>query len=105
LLSDAADGLDEDECDCIEWFIMPVLVVPDGVMWTVDYDATGTKIQGPQQIEMTTFYLDHAPWTRGQRFSYTISHLHFVTITGMAKFVDDLVNETGFGDRIFPEAP
>ncbi len=92
---------DDEEAECAYW-IVPVLVVPMGTLWVADYDSKGTLLGAPKVADEVEIYLDHSPWKVGQMFSYTISHLHFVTPEGMLKLVDRVLMNARFTSRILP---
>jgi len=71
--------------------IVPVLVVPTGLLWQVEYDADGTITMPPHQVKRSALFLDH-PWTAmsvyGDPISYRLSHIEMVTfeaLTGIAE--------------------
>ena len=62
--------------------VVPVLVVPDGVLWQVDYTANGTMTKEPHVIPATTLFLGRSwEFDRGdrQQILYSISHLEIWT--------------------------
>jgi hypothetical protein len=88
LVNDAAHTFAfEDGCNSTAHFIAPVLVVPDGALWVADYDLDGKRSGVARQEDEVEFCLDHSPWRVGQSFSYTFSHLHFVTQSGLESFI------------------
>ena len=103
LISDASSELLEEETKAEAWFIVPMVVVPDGVLWAQDYKTDGVANGVPHLIEETTFFIDHAPWRVGQMFGYTFSHLHFVTLTGLIRLLDRLTKKREFYEGIFKE--
>jgi hypothetical protein len=103
LISDAADKVASPETGIVAVFVLPVVVVPNQMLWVVDYSTDGDLIGEPNRIEETDFFLDHSPWRMGQFFSYTVSHLHFVTLNGLLSLADRLVANPKFINTIFPE--
>ncbi len=85
-------------------FILPVVVVPDGTLWVTDYRADGSPAGAPAQTNDAAFFLNHTPWKEHQTFSYVISHLHFVTITGLGSLVDRLRLNPRYFQRLRPAA-
>jgi hypothetical protein len=71
-------------------FVLPVLVVPDGRLWAVDYDADGKMVRGPHQVQRCSYYI--SKWyLAGDKMTgtgYMISHIEFVTVTGLASLAD-----------------
>ena len=66
--------------------IVPVLVVPDGVLWQVDYTADGTMTKEPHVIPATTLFLGRGwDFDRGDRLQipYVMSHLEIWTPAGL----------------------
>lgn len=69
---------------------LPILVVPDGTLWVVDYQPDGTpSANGPEQKECATIFVDRSFEESGKTF--TASHLHVFTEAGIAAFFDTLV--------------
>ena len=66
--------------------VVPVLVVPTGLLWQVDYDPDGAITMLPRQLEKATFFLDSA-WTvmsvYGDRIVYRLSHIEVVTFDAL----------------------
>jgi hypothetical protein len=104
LVSEAASALRDKEMTCVAHFILPVLVVPNGTLWAVDYGVEGEKVSSPTQVDEIEFYLNHSPWRVGQMFSYTFSHLHFVTQTGLTSYVERLRTSERYYIQLFGTA-
>ena len=103
LISDAASELLADNAEEARHLILPVLVIPDGVLWVCDYDERGDR-SAPTQANHVEFFLEHSPWKMGQMFSYTVSHLHFVTKSGLLDFIARIREDGSFQREMFPEA-
>ena len=71
--------------------VMPVLVVPDGMLWQVDYNSEGYIGTPPRQVPRCSFYINHAwPVDRGPSLpplNYRISHLEIVTVGNLEEAV------------------
>jgi hypothetical protein len=84
-------------------FIVPILVVSDGTLWTVDYDDKWIRSE-PQLADETTLFVQRShdlPYPTWEG-TYRISHLLIFTKTGFAKFIADLcVPHSQLWDRIF----
>jgi hypothetical protein len=65
---------------------LPCLVIPDGTLWTVDYDLKGNR-SIPQSAESCEFYVGKPSIGRAQPAKFTITHLHIFTISGFEKFL------------------
>lgn len=102
LISEANRAFADDEELKAAYMILPVVVVPDGTLWVKDYQLDGTPAGPPGQTDETTFYLNHSLWKKGQMFSYTISHLHFVTKKGLGSFIDRHLLNSNFHQLILP---
>ncbi len=61
--------------------ILPVLVVPDGTLWVADFDPDGVPTGTPRQDTTAEVFVDKCHWSTP--LSYTISHLHVVTVSGL----------------------
>lgn len=73
---------------------LPIVVVPDGTLWTMNYDEGGNLVGDPQQTHTADIF-------RGQRFQVIdeppefrqllhVSHFQFRTINGLRKLVHQL---------------
>lgn len=67
--------------------ILPVVVVPDGTLWKVEYTQDGRRNGFPEQEHLVEFYVNHEcvvphPASRAPT-SFIFTHLHFVTLTGL----------------------
>jgi hypothetical protein len=82
--------------------IVPVLVVPTGRLWQVDYAADGTMTTSPRQVEKSELFLDHTwhvPGHYGQPLHYRLSHIQIVTFGALAGIAESWLGPGGF----FPE--
>jgi hypothetical protein len=72
--------------------IVPLLVVPDGRLWTVRYSEDGSQVEEPRPTDRCSYFVGVDYWQRGdhQIAPTTISHLEFVTVRGLANFVDEV---------------
>lgn len=93
-------------------FIIPVLVIPDGMLWQIAYDENGTHTGGPKKINAISHYIGQ-PWTiecKGESgATYTISHLEIVTFSELEAFVNKLIpknfSDGGFFEDIAMDNP
>lgn len=71
--------------------VVPVLVVPDGMLWAAEYDDGGTRTVDPVQVERISYYIDktHVVGDKLTSISYAMSHLEIVTETGLQSFIED----------------
>ncbi len=70
---------------------LPVVVVPDGTLWQINYSSNGQQTEPPKQVNSIRYWVDITyNFDKGLRKeSYRISHLHFFTKTGLANFLND----------------
>jgi hypothetical protein len=79
--------------------IVPVLAVPGGLLWQVDYRADGTLQTQPRQVPRATLFVNHG-WTVDRRFwgpaTYRLSHIEFVTLDALGDVADIWLGRDGF---------
>ena len=83
--------------------ILPILVVPNGTLWKVDYSANGTRDGTPVKVDRCSFFVGRAyaagNTMRGTKL--TISHLEFVTLTGLELLTKNILIQ---GNSWFPSS-
>ncbi len=84
-------------------FVQPILVVPDGCLWTVMYDALGTRVGPPSKSERCSFFIGK---TYSQNLglhwmNYTVSHMEFVTISGLPGLLREMFSSGPARDGVF----
>jgi hypothetical protein len=106
-LASASDLADEAACDgethesAFISLVLPILVVPDGALWKVDYCEDGARNSDPVQVDRCSFFIgrDYEAGDRVRGSNLTISHIEFVTLSGL----DDLTKSILCpGDSWFP---
>ncbi len=83
--------------------VFALLVVPNGRLWTTEYDATGKRTQDPQQVGHCSYFVNQSFRHRGA-FSddvLNVSHLDFVTVAGLTQFVNELTCDEATLARTF----
>jgi len=78
--------------------IVPLLVVPTGLLWQVDYDADGKRQTLPREVTRASLFLDHAwslPISDEPRF-YRLSHIEFATLDALPEIVESYFAPGGF---------
>jgi hypothetical protein len=106
-LADEATQAGEVGKDVSLSLILPLLVVPDGMLWKVDYQSNGTRNSDPIQTDRCSFFVDKyyaAGFLQGT--SLIISHLEFVTLAGLDLLMKDILvlNNSWFPlDKLFDE--
>jgi len=68
---------------------LPIVVVPDYTLWQINYSLDGEIIDKPKQVNSTSYWVDMTYDVRHSidTESYNISHLHFLTKTGLLDFL------------------
>jgi hypothetical protein len=75
--------------------IVPVLIVPTGLLWQVDYGSDGVVTAQPRPVERAELFLNHTwPGT-----DYRLSHIEIVTFDAVAGIAESWLGRGGF----FPE--
>jgi hypothetical protein len=110
-ISSAQDLIDHAFCEAEELgevmllsMVVPVVVVPEGTLWAVDYDSVGKMTGGPRQIARCAYYVKMS-YFGGDKLSgghYNISHLEFVTSSGLEQLIKDLTEDDSKIDSVFP---
>jgi hypothetical protein len=79
--------------------IVPVLVVPEGLLWQVDYDEDGAMTTPPRQVSRAALFLDiawTAPLSQGDILSYRLSHIELVSLDALAGAAEFWLGPNGF---------
>ena len=71
-------------------FIMPLVVIPDDALWIAEYDFDGKFVSGPTQTDSCTYFVNYELEKVGV-MPLVISHVHFVTCTGLKTLIFDLM--------------
>jgi hypothetical protein len=83
--------------------VVPLLVVPAGLLWQVDYNADGGLEVGPRKVTRATFFLNHS-WrvdlALGQTLDYRLSHVELVTVDALAEVVEEYFGPGGFFKKL-----
>lgn len=86
--------------DCLT-AVLPLLVVSDNTLWVVDYGDDGKPFGKPRLCDEALLYVGRK-YRRPGNISFTISHLHVYTKTGVMKFLDRVATDDKLWDTIFP---
>jgi hypothetical protein len=82
--------------------VVPVLVVPTGLLWQVDYNADGAITAPPHIVNRVPYFLNHAWSTNsiyGEALIYRLSHVEVVTFDELAGIADSWSGPGGFFPR------
>jgi hypothetical protein len=78
--------------------ILPVLVVPTGLLWQVDYADDGKILKPPRDVDAATLLLNHS-WTVDRGYygpiSYRLSRMELVTLGALPNAVKTWMGSTG----------
>lgn len=83
------DEVDEEETSFLA-MVIPVVVVPNGRLWSVKYDNDGNRVSEPSQTDRCSCFIDK-DYEMGNNIAGTtmlISHFEIMTIDGLNSFVD-----------------
>lgn len=86
--------------DRLDYLVLPVVVIPDGRLWTVDYEENGARLDEPHQSPAAELYVGQTWPLDIPGLSFTLSHLEIVTIGHLTQFVESRLPLGG--GRIFP---
>lgn len=83
--------------------VIPVVVVPDGRLWTVEYNSDGEQSNEPTLTDHCSFFVDKA-YSMEAAFGPTlhISHLELMTTGGLSAFMDDSLSSEEAMQTFFP---
>jgi hypothetical protein len=70
-------------------FIMPMVVVPDGSLWTASYNDIGELTGDPQQVKQCEFHVAHKI---DAGLPYFVTHIHFLTLEGLKNLLAEYAN-------------
>lgn len=88
--------------------VMPVVVVPDDLLWRVVYDDNGSVTTEPAQVNECELFVGREIEVGGAKgtplfHQFTFSHVHFFTLTGFGAFLSKMaVNEHAWA-KLFTE--
>lgn len=105
LVFDATDHYVASENGVCNAFICPVLVVPDGTLWVVDYEDDGAVRSDPVQTDEATLFVGREYWSVVSHPGYAISHLHFCTRSGIVALLSRVAGDPVFWGSVFPAGP
>lgn len=75
--------------DHIELYFLPIVVVPDGTLWSLEYETNGSLKNPPTQVLSIPYYVNINYFVRNGCKSehFQVSHLYFFTKTGLQNFL------------------
>ena len=98
-----ADLVNRPQGRHISSLVLPILIVPDGTLWQAEFDANGSRLAKPRQVDRCSYFIDKSYVTgdNNRSFTYKISHLEFMTPVGLVETVSYLFSE-GAIETMFP---
>jgi len=69
--------------------VLPLIVVPNDVLWRCEYDLKGTMASEPELVDECAFFVGQEHRTGinadevGFRHNFIVSHIHFCTVRGL----------------------
>ena len=67
---------------------MPMVVVPNGSLWTARYSGKGDLEGEPKQVKHCEFHVAHK--IEVDSAAYLVTHIHFLTLDGLKEFITQL---------------
>jgi hypothetical protein len=102
MAKEAGSFAEERKCDVYYSFVMPVVVVPNGLLWKVAY-SNGCKIEEePIQVDDCEFFVSPRLYLQPQKHALlVITHIHFVTMNGWIKLLKSFLKDEIKWDTVF----
>jgi hypothetical protein len=85
--------------------VLPVVVVPDGTLWKIEYKQDGSVVSQPSAIEACSLFISKTITVGLPQFEhrFVFSHLHFFTLTGFTSFLSKMaVNDWAWKSLMSP---
>ena len=98
------DG-DEDKDAHFFSSIIPIVVIPNGRLWEMDYDSNGSKLSNPYQKKRCSCFVDKS-YEMGTNLAGTIisiSHIEIMTYDGLIEFVGNYLENENKITEIYSE--
>lgn len=98
------DGEKEDEKDLYLSMIIPIIVVPNGRLWSVSYDDDGNRVSEPKQTNRCSCFVDKDySMNKTVGTSMFISHIEIMTLEGLHSFIESYMKTKEGISKFFPE--
>ncbi|MEP5731778.1 MAG: hypothetical protein ABJL67_20655 [Sulfitobacter sp.] len=72
---------------------LPIVVVPNGCLWSVGYDHDGQRTAPPAQVSRVSIYIGRSYHNGFPGSSLDVSHLEVMTEAGLSDFYDQFLND------------
>jgi hypothetical protein len=85
--------------------VLPIVAVPDGTLWEIEFDEEGENATPARQVDHTTLFRDHRV-PRKQQYGtphyreVTLSHVHFFTAAGLRAWIAAIPNDALAWERV-----
>ncbi len=99
------DGDEKDEEDNYLSLVIPIVVVPNGRLWSVSYDYDGKMVNEPSLSDRCSCFIDK-DYKMGSKLAGTqilISHIEIMTIDGLHSFVESYMKTKEGISKLFPK--
>lgn len=88
--------------------VLPVVVVPDELLWRVVYDDSGGVSTDPAQVNECELFVGREIEVGGEKrtplfHQFTFSHVHFFTLAAFASFLSKMALNEHAWTRLFPD--
>lgn len=95
LADDSAFVAAKQRRDAMLSIVVPIMTVPDGTLWEVMFDNDGNQTSKPQLTDRCSFFVERSYRAGDLQMStgYTVSHLEFVTMTGLKRLIEELIHD------------
>ena len=71
--------------------VLPILVIPDGVLWAIDYSSEGAVVAPARSVDRVPYFLGYEyPVNIGVARTFTLSHLEVITFSYLPTFAEML---------------
>ncbi|MDB2356379.1 hypothetical protein N9V89_04060 [Pseudoalteromonas sp.] len=97
------DGYDEKES--FKSALIPFVVVPNGRLWTVNFNEDGERVSEPTPTDRCSCYIDkdYIMGTEMASERMWLSHMEIITFDGLLSFVEQYLKSEAGINEIFPE--
>jgi len=82
--------------------IIPIVVIPDGTLWIVDYDFNGKQQGDPKLTDNALVYVGRQYPVPMRDVQFSISHLQFFTLSEFCRFLEQLNQSAIYWNGLFP---
>lgn len=82
--------------------VIPMVVVPDGRLWTVEYDSDGERTTEPTTTDQRSLFVNREYRMEFNGPCLRLSHVEFVTLSRLGSFVADCLKDRAAMESVFP---